>query len=217
VSALKKTVKILDRWSGEVMFTAKVDCSADTSPSVQLGLAVRAAYDSGARLVGARLDGADLYGARLVGARLDGASLVGASLVGASLDGANLVGARLDGANLYGASLVGARLVGAHLVGANLDGANLVGARLDGKIVSALIARVTGTDGYEYMLWRFQDGSHVIKAGRQTNTVDGYRAHVASDYPGTAKAKETLAILWYFEARLADTIPTVELFAGEKA
>ena len=47
------------------------------------------------------------------------------------------------------------------------------------------------------------DPGHVIRAGCRTMTIDGYRAHVASDYPDTDKARETLGILDFFAARLA--------------
>jgi hypothetical protein len=165
-----------------------------------------------ARLVGANLVGANLDGARLVGANLDGANLDGARLVGARLVGANLDGASLDGARLDGASLDGASLVGARLDGANLDGARLVGARLVGALVrnrslkevkiAKLIARMTRNDGYEFILWLLQDGSALIKAGCQTNDIEGYAKHVAEQYPDTDKARETLAILDYFKERL---------------
>ena len=92
--------KVFNRWTGDLQFTADIDCAESEYTSVKVGLAVKWAYKTGASLDGARLDGARLDGARLVGARLVGASLVGASLVGASLDGARLDGARLDGASL---------------------------------------------------------------------------------------------------------------------
>ncbi len=81
---------VFSRWTGDVQFTAEIQCHETDSTYVRLGLAVKWGYKFGASLVGARLDGASL-----VGARLDGASLDGASLVGARLDGASLVGARL--------------------------------------------------------------------------------------------------------------------------
>ena len=74
---------VTNRWSGDVQFTADIDCSKSDSVYLKLGLAVKWAYKTGARLVGARLDGASLVGASLDGARLDGARLDGASLDGA--------------------------------------------------------------------------------------------------------------------------------------
>ena len=218
---MKEQFIVRNRWTGAVQFTAEIDTTPDMSPRLKLGLAVRWGYENGASLVGARLDGARLDGALLDGAHLDGAILVGArldgaSLDGASLDGARLVGASLVGARLVGASLVGASLDGARLDGARLDGARLVGASLDGahlvgKKVSKLIARVTRNDGYEFFLWLFQDGSHVIRAGCQTHDIPGYRAHVAEDYPRRPNAaevtRETLAILDYLERRLKDETP----------
>jgi len=40
-------------------------------------------------------------------------------------------------------------------------------------------------------------------AGCRWMTIPDYRAHVAAEYPGTDKARETLDILDYFERRLA--------------
>jgi hypothetical protein len=204
--------KVFNRFSGDIQFTAKIDAKQADSEYVKLGLAVRWAHENGASLDGASLDGARLVGARLVGASLDGASLDRASLDRASLVGASLVGARLVGARLVGASLVGASLVGASLdrasldraslVGASLDRASLVGASLVGKTVAALCGRATRNDGCEFFMWLFDDGSHIIKAGCRTFTIDQFSAHVAASYPDTPKATETLAIIDFLEARL---------------
>jgi uncharacterized protein YjbI with pentapeptide repeats len=196
--------KVFSRLTGALQFTAKIDCDKDEPDGVKLGLAVLWAYETGASLVEARLDGASLDGARLDGASLDRASLVGARLVGASLDGASLDRASLVGARLVGASLDGARLDRASLDGARLVGASLDGARLVGKEVQSLCARVTRTDGHEFQMWLFKDGSHVIRAGCQTRDLDSYRKHVAADYPGRSPdpTVETLAILDFLEARL---------------
>jgi hypothetical protein len=52
--------QIKSRWPGSVVFEAEIECSADASEGIKLGLAVRAAYKSGAVLSGAYLSGADL-------------------------------------------------------------------------------------------------------------------------------------------------------------
>jgi hypothetical protein len=208
------------RLMGEI--SVSIQCDPLATLGVKLGLAARAAYQSGASLDGARLDGASLDGASLDGARLDGARLVGASLVGArldgaSLDGASLVGARLDGARLDGARLDGARLDGARLDGASLDGASLVGARLDGaslvgaRLDGALVCGEAVTrllacasrlqDPYVFYAFELQAGGVKIKAGCRWFTVAEYRAHVAATYGGTAKGRETSDILDFIEAR----------------
>jgi len=56
---------VKNRWTGEVQFTAEIECAADASPRLQMGLAVRWARKSGANLRGADLSGADLRGADL--------------------------------------------------------------------------------------------------------------------------------------------------------
>jgi len=85
--------KIFNRFSGDLQFTAKIDCPKDAPDGVKVGLSVKWAIKHGASLVGASLVGASLVGASLVGASLDRASLDRASLDRASLDGASLVGA----------------------------------------------------------------------------------------------------------------------------
>lgn len=118
--------------TGEVQFTAEIDCAEDADEGVKLGFAVVSGLKLGANLVGADLRGADLRGAYIADANLTGANLDGADLRVASLNRANLVGAKLEGADLTGANLTGANLEGAKLEGANLEGANLAGAKLEG-------------------------------------------------------------------------------------
>lgn len=64
-------------------------------------------------------------------------------------------------------------------------------------------AHETGAD----LTGRFEDGSHVIRAGCRTKTLDDYREHIGTEYPDTDKARETLAILAFLESRLNDTAP----------
>jgi len=146
---------------------------------------------------GGTLSGANLRGANLRGADLSGANLRSADLVRADLRSADLVRANLSGADLRGANLRGANLRGADLGGADLRGADLVG--------DTLAAYVTSADrrDYEFRLFRLADGSHKVLAGCRWFTIPDYRAHVAAEYPGTAKARETLDILDYFERKLA--------------
>ena len=159
--------------------TGAVLFSAAIDVSVAPGLRIRAAVEL-----------AVASGASLVGACLDGASLVDARLVGASL-----VDARLDGANLIGASLDRARL----------DRASLIGASIGDTKVKNIVARVTRSDGYEFMTWQTEAGEILITAGCRTmHGTDAYREHVKSysrRENGTALAAETLAILDYIDAR----------------
>jgi len=121
---------ILNRFSGEVIFTAEIECAADELPSIKLGIAVRAAVKARANLADANLAGANLADANLAGANLADAYLAGANLAGAYLAGANLADAYLAGANLAGAYLARAYLARANLADANLARANLAGAYL---------------------------------------------------------------------------------------
>jgi len=133
----------------------------------------------------------------------NGGTLRDADLHGADLSGANLSGAYLSGANLSGADLSGADLSGAYLRGAYLRGADLCGAKYQDDTLNALIAAAERMDGYDFRLFRLQDGVHKIMAGCRWLTIPGYRAHVAKKYPDTVKARETLDILDYFEKRIA--------------
>jgi hypothetical protein len=146
-------------------------------------------------------NGGTLRRANLRGANLWGANLWGADLWGANLWGANLQGADLQGANLRGANLWGANLWGANLQGANLWGADFRGAKHGGDILSARIAAAERMDGYVFILFRLEDGSHKVAAGCRWFTIPDYRAHVATEYPDTDKARETLDILDFFERR----------------
>jgi hypothetical protein len=79
---------IKNRYSGEIQFTAKIECKESEAESAKVGLAVKWAIESDANLRGADLRGADLRGANLRGADLRGAYLTGADLRGADLGGA---------------------------------------------------------------------------------------------------------------------------------
>ena len=87
--------EILNRFSGEVIFTAEIECAADELPSIKLGLAVKAAVKARANLADAYLAGANLAGANLADAYLAGANLADADLAGANLARADLAGANL--------------------------------------------------------------------------------------------------------------------------
>ena len=130
------------------------------------------------------------------------ANLHGAYLEGADLKEADLKGANLSGAYLYEADLSGADLREANLNGANLSWANLEGATMDEDKLNRLLARVIRLDGFEFFLFALQDGSTKIKAGCRWMTIPEYRDHVAEQYPDTDKARETLDILNFFEARV---------------
>ena len=88
--------EIKNRFTGNVQFTAEIECDEDTSLRVKIGLAVRWAIKSDADLRGANLSDANLSGANLSDANLRGADLRGADLSGADLSGADLRGANLQ-------------------------------------------------------------------------------------------------------------------------
>ncbi len=142
-------LSIKNRWNGAVLFEAEIECAADASDGIRLGLAVRVALEAGTDLARANLADADLTGADLARANLADANLAGANLADANLAGANLAGANLAGANLARAYLTGTDLARANLADANLAGADLAGANLAGaNLARAYLtgADLTGTD-----------------------------------------------------------------------
>ena len=88
-TAATEQFEVRNRLTGEVLFTAEIDATADMLTNLRY-----------ADLSGANLRYANLRGASLSGASLSGANLHYADLRGASLSGASLSGADLSGANL---------------------------------------------------------------------------------------------------------------------
>ena len=148
-TAAKEIYNILNSWTGEVVFSAEIECRADELPGVKLGLAVKVATKGSAYLSGADLSGADLSRADLGRANLSGADLSSADLSRADLSSAYLGRANLSGADLSGADLSGADLSRADLSGADLSGADLSGADLSrADLSSAYLGRanLSGAD-----------------------------------------------------------------------
>jgi hypothetical protein len=106
-----------------------------------------------------------------------------------------------NGGTLRGADLWGADLRDADLRDADLWGANLRGVKYQDDTIDARVAAAERMDRYAFILFRLEDGSHKVMAGCRWFTVPDYRAHVAAEYPGTDKARETLDILDFFERR----------------
>ncbi len=160
-------IKILNRWSGSVLFSIETDTWK---------LAVEAAVKGGANLCGANLRGADLRGADLCEADLRGANLCGANLCEADLRGAdlceaaNLCGANLREADLRGADLCGANLRGANLCGADLRGANLRGANLCG-------ADLRGAEGFDKFPVQILGHRHFLQTTQDGNLRIGCEEH----------------------------------------
>ena len=102
-SVTKEIVKILNRWTQEIIFSAEIECAPDSSPSIKIGMAVEVAVKSRANLSGAYLSGADLSGANLSGAYLSGADLSGANLSGAEQGDDRIIdgGLRSDGYRFF--------------------------------------------------------------------------------------------------------------------
>ena len=76
---------VLNRFTGEVQFTAEIDCNENEELSIKLRLAVIWAIKNNANLSDANLYGANLRDTNLYGADLRYANLYGADLRGADL------------------------------------------------------------------------------------------------------------------------------------
>ena len=85
---------VLNRFTGDVHFTAEIECDENEPLSFKLGLSANQAIKNGADLRNADLRDADLSGADLRNADLSDADLSGADLRNADLRNADLRGAR---------------------------------------------------------------------------------------------------------------------------
>jgi len=178
---MKHDVK--SRFTGDVRFTAEIDCPDDAPAGIKLRLAVMWAIKNRANL-----SGADLSGAYLSGADLYRADLSGADLSGANLSGAYLSGAYLSGADLYRADLSGANLYRADLSGANLSGADLIDGGEDKR-------------GYRFWAWRRKDGALIIRGGcREWAGLAAATAHYGKMYDSDGDKAECLARIALIEA-----------------
>ena len=72
---------VLNRFTGNIQFTADIDANEDTPRSMKIGLAVQWAIKENANLRYANLSGANLRYANLSGANLSGADLSDADLL----------------------------------------------------------------------------------------------------------------------------------------
>ncbi len=157
------------RWGWKPSLTVEIECEANASRGFKMGLAVRAALESGADLSGADLRRAVLSDAVLRGADLSGADLRRAVLSGADLRGADLRDAVLRGADLSGADLRRAVLSGADLCGADLRDAVLRGADL--RRADLRRAVLSGAD-----LWNATGNSREVRTIQTDRWVVTYTA-----------------------------------------
>jgi hypothetical protein len=178
---------VLNRWTGKVQFTAEIECDADASTGVKIGLAVRWACKSGAVLSDANLIDAYLRGAVLSGANLRDAVLSGAVLRGADLRDADLSGAVLSGADLRDAILSGAYLRGAILSGAYLRGADISDAPKIPDIHKVVYAAASAPDALDMADWHSSCGTSHCRAGWVT-TLAGPEGKALENRIGTPAA-----------------------------
>jgi len=171
----KTTHIIPNRWTGEPLVTAEIECDEGTPHSVRLGLAVRWAIKNKISLRNANLGNANLGNADLGNAYLRNANLRNANLWSANLGNADLWNADLWNANLGNADLWNADLRNANLGNADLGNADLRNANL----WSARLGSVHGVNDYIKTLhlekWSISYTSHVIQIGCERHSIDEWR------------------------------------------
>jgi hypothetical protein len=113
-------------------------------------------------------------------------------------------GADLSRADLSRADLSRADLSGANLSRADLSGADLSRANLFGEKITRWITSATRSDGYVFHAFEMEAGGVKIQAGCRWFSPVEFRAHIAREYPGTDKAKETGRLLDLIEGRAED-------------
>jgi uncharacterized protein YjbI with pentapeptide repeats len=155
-----------------------------------------------ADLSSANLSSADLRYANLHYANLSSANLRYADLRYTNLSSASLRSADLGSANLRYANLSSANLSSANLRYADLSSADLSSASVREDKVARIVAIVERlNDPYRFIAMELEGGGLKVLAGCRWFTVAEFKAHVADDYPATAKAAETLDILAFISAR----------------
>ena len=181
--------QIKSRWSGAVLFDATLDASLEAaSDGVRLGTAVKLAVKARANLAGANLAYANLAGADLAGADLARANLAYADLAGADLARANLAYADLAGADLDHPTLGKLQLVGQRPV---LSIGPL------GSRCATLMAFLT-------------DRAVMVRAGCFWDTLDAFRAAVATTHGDGPHAREYAAAIALIECHAALWAPAAE-------
>ncbi len=101
--------EIKNRWTGDVQFTADIECDDNTSVGIKIGLSVKWAIKNKVSLRAADLRAANLSDANLSAANLSAANLSAANLSAANLSDANLSAANLRAAKLRAANLSAAK------------------------------------------------------------------------------------------------------------
>ncbi len=127
---------VKNRWTGDVQFTAEIDCDKSEATSIKLGLAVMWAIKTGAYMKDANMEGANMAYAYMAYANMEGANMEGAYMRGANMEGAYMRGANMRGANMRGAYMRGANMEGAYIIhcGSRSDGYRFYAHIREGKI-----------------------------------------------------------------------------------
>ena len=97
--------EIRNRYTGNVQFTAEIDCEEDAPRSTKVGLAAKWAIKNGADMSGADMSYADMRHAVMRDADMSGANMRRADMRRAVMRDADMRGAVMSGADMRGADM----------------------------------------------------------------------------------------------------------------
>ena len=177
---------VKNRWTGDVQFTAEIDCDKSEASSIKLGLAVMWAIKTGANMRGANMEGAYMEGANMTGANMEDANMEGANMRGAYMTGANMEDANMRCVNMEGANMRGAYMTGANMEGANMRGVNMRGANI--------IHCGSRSDGYRFYA-HIREGKIWILAGCRYFNITDAAKHWRDTRNGTLLGDESQQLL----------------------
>jgi hypothetical protein len=117
--------EIRNRYTGNVQFTAEIDCEEDAPRSTKVGLAAKWAIKNGADMSGADMSYADMRDAVMSGADMSYADMRHAVMRDADMSGANMRRADMRRADMRRAVMRDADMRGAVMSGADMRGADM--------------------------------------------------------------------------------------------
>jgi len=162
---------IKNKYTGDVQFTATIDCSETATISEKIRLALLQGLKLKANLHKANLHGVNLHSAGMKGADLQEADLDYANLEYANLSHSTLKYVDLTRANLSNANMQYADLSHANLDGANLSCTDLSHANLDNANLNNVIGNSINIITVQCGLWIANYTSTHLSICDETHTI----------------------------------------------
>jgi len=187
---------VKNRYTGDVQFTAEIECDDNADMSIKLGLAIQWGYKNkkpleGANMEGANMAGANMAGANMAGANMAGANMEGAYMAGANMEGANMAGANMAVANMAVANMAGANMARANMAGANMEHAYMAGANMEGANMARANMAVANMEGAN-MAGANMAGANMAGAYMAgANMAGAYMAHIPVSFGCVGNEKRT--------------------------